>query len=118
MMTIQAVRKDLNEIRYYFARKKRLDDVSELVGNNKVVDMVERYNVAMQNAPIRLYDLYTSLFVENNTQESLSNKWCYSREHITRLTKNAVSIFGGYTLMILRLLEGGDVYGELQNSKL
>lgn len=87
MMTIQAVRKDLNEIRYYFARKKRLDNVSELVGNNKVVDMVERYNVAMQNAPIRLYDLYTSLFVENNTQESLSNKWCYSREYITRLTK-------------------------------
>lgn len=58
MMTIQAVRKDLSEIRYYFARKKRLDDVSELVGNNKVVDMVERYNVAMQNAPIRLYDLF------------------------------------------------------------
>lgn len=52
MMTIQAVRKDLNEIRYYFARKKRLDDVSELVGNNKVVDMVERYNIEMQNAPI------------------------------------------------------------------
>ena len=34
------------------------------------------------------------------------------------LDKNAVSIFGGYTLMILRLLEGGDVYGELQNSEL
>ena len=116
MMTIQAVRKDLNEIRYYFARKKRLDDVSELVGNNKVVDMVERYNVAMQNAPIRLYDLYTSLFVENNTQESLSNK-LFERTY-NALNKNVVSIFGGYTLMILRLLEGGDVYGELQNSEL
>lgn len=34
------------------------------------------------------------------------------------LNKNVVSIFVDYTLMILRLLEGGDVYGELQNSEL
>ena len=34
------------------------------------------------------------------------------------LPKNVVSIFVDYTLMILRLLEGGDVYGELQNSEL
>ena len=109
MMTIQAVRKDLNDIRYYFARKKRLDDVSELVGNNKVVDMVERYNVAMQNAPIRLYDLYTSLFVENNTRKSFKQVVLFKRAYYA-IDKNAVSIFGGYTLMILRLLEGGDVY--------
>lgn len=86
-MTIQSVREDLNEIRYYLARKKQLDDASIVIGNNKVVDMINRYHCAMQSAPVKLYDVYASLYVENNTQESLSNKWCYSREHITRLTK-------------------------------
>lgn len=45
-MTIQAVREDLNEIRYYFARKKQLDDASIVIGNNKVVDMINRYHCA------------------------------------------------------------------------
>ncbi|MGM9817381.1 MAG: hypothetical protein ACI30B_00145 [Paludibacteraceae bacterium] len=86
-MTIQAVREDLNEIRYYFARKKQLDDASIVIGNNKVVDMVNRYHCAMQSAPVKLYDVYASLYVENNTQESLADKWCYSREYIARLNK-------------------------------
>ena len=86
-MTIQAVREDLREIRYYFMCKRRLEDHVELAGNNRVVELVERYNSAMQKAPVRLYDLYASLYLENNTQEGLAEKWCYSKEYIKVLCK-------------------------------
>lgn len=36
-------------------------------------------------APPRLYDLYVSLYLQNNTQESLSDKLGYTFETISRL---------------------------------
>ena len=86
-MTVQTVREDLREIRYYYACKQRLQGHSESAGNNQVVDLVKRYNTAIQNAPVRLYDLYCSLYIDNNTQEGLAEKWCYSVEYIKKLSK-------------------------------
>ena len=46
---------------------------------------VQRYNDAVKRAPIRIYDVYVELYIRNNTQESLADKWRYSTQTIKRL---------------------------------
>ena len=47
MISPEKVRRDLKDIRYYYARKAILDSVKGDVGINKVRSMVDRYNKAM-----------------------------------------------------------------------
>ena len=44
MISPERVRRDLKDIRYYYARKAILDSVKGDVGINKVKSMVDRYN--------------------------------------------------------------------------
>ena len=46
------------------------------------------YNKAMQKAPIKLYDVYISLYINNNTQETLAFDWGVSSEYIKMLNKS------------------------------
>lgn len=92
-MTLSEIREDLRDIRYYYARKELFEKVSGNVGINRIEDKIGRYNEAICLAPPRLYDLYVSLYLENNTQESLSEKLCYSAEYISKLNKQLVRFF-------------------------
>ena len=58
MLTTVQVRNDLKEIRYYYSMKELFDRSSKTVKPLAIVQKVERYNTAMQNAPARLYILY------------------------------------------------------------
>ena len=44
MISLDKIRKDLLNIRYYYARKKVFDSVSGDVGLSKVRSMVDQYN--------------------------------------------------------------------------
>ena len=57
MLTTVQVRNDLKEIRYYYSMKELFDRSSKTVKPLAIVQKVERYNTAMQNAPARLYIL-------------------------------------------------------------
>ena len=46
------------------------------------------YNKAMQKASIKLYDVYISLYINNNTQETLAYDWGVSSEYIKMLNKS------------------------------
>ena len=81
-MTIKEIREDLKDIRYYYSRKSHLDKVAENHAAHVVMEKVRQYDAVMSKAPIRLYDLYSCLYLENNTQASLSDKWGYSPENI------------------------------------
>lgn len=85
MITLQQIREDLKEIRYYMSRKVVFDKSATYIGQNVVEKRMELYNGIICNAAPRLYDLYVSLYLENNTQESLSEKLGYSVVHICRL---------------------------------
>jgi hypothetical protein len=43
------------------------------------------YNQAVKDAPARLYDLYISLYVQNNSQAALAYEWDYTNDYIKRL---------------------------------
>ena len=56
-------------------------EVKSIITLNKV----DKYNKIMETAPAKMYILYVELYVNNNTQSSLADEWCYSREYIQDL---------------------------------
>ena len=93
MVTLQEIRDDLREIRYYMSRKTVFEKSAPCVGKNAIEKRMALYNGIVCNASPRLYDLYVSLYMENNTQESLSEKLGYSVVHIGRLHKQLLTFF-------------------------
>ena len=89
-ITVQKVRDDLKEVRYYYARKELFDEAFAKIGKNKVLSKVERYNQAVASAPPVLYDIYINLYVRNYTQEALSIELNYTPEYIQMLNKRLV----------------------------
>ena len=87
MLTIQKIREDLKEIRYYYSKQKMFDSVSKTVIQSSVLDKVNKYNQAVKDAPARLYDLYISLYVYDNTQEALAYDRDCSCDYIRQLNK-------------------------------
>lgn len=86
-MTLEQVKSDLKEIQYYYAKQKELDGAARTVGTSKIAQKVERYNEAVRNAPVKLYEVYVSLYVHNNTQLTLSFDWDCSLEYVKRLNR-------------------------------
>ena len=56
-----------------------------------ILQKVERYNTAMQNAPAKLYVLYVSLYVENNSQSALAYEWQLTPEYVKELNNKLIS---------------------------
>lgn len=92
-MTATQIREDLKNIRYFYIRKDMFEKTNFSVGKNKIADTIERYNNAICFASPRLYDVYVSLYIENNTQESLSDKLGYSLVYISKLNSQLIKFF-------------------------
>ena len=84
-MYIEQIREDLKDIRFYYSMKETFEKGATKVKATATIKKVEKYNRVMENAPARLYILYVSLYLENNTQTSLADNWCYTREYIKDL---------------------------------
>jgi len=89
----EQIRNDLKDIKYYYARKNFIDKSSEIIGRNEVYEKVEKYNKMICLAPMRMYDLYVSLYKENNTHESLAESICYSVDYVAKLNQQLVKFF-------------------------
>ena len=88
MITLNEIREDLKNIRYYYLRKDMFDEARSFTGRmNEILDKVNMYNDVMQKASPRLYDLYYSLYIRNHTQESLSEELGYTPEYVNKLNK-------------------------------
>lgn len=89
-MTLSEIREDLQEIRYYFTHKAAFDNAVKLIGENSVVEKVERYNKIFQKASARMYDLYLGLYVNGYTQEAYAAEAGYCPQHIQELNKQLI----------------------------
>lgn len=96
MISAVQIRKDLKNIRYYYSRKAVFDKAVDTIGPICMVDLIEKYNKAIQHASPRLFDLYLTLYVENNTQDSTSEKWGYCIEHMSRMNAQLVKFLKEY----------------------
>lgn len=87
MRTLEEIREDLREIRYYYSRKEVFDGNAKSIGVSAVQKKTERYNAIALTAPPQLYDLYVGLYVEGRTQEAYSEELGYSTKHIQKQNK-------------------------------
>ena len=90
MLSATKVREDLKKIRYYYARRQILEAAFAETGTNTVVETVKKYNKAVLDAPPRLYDVYTSLYIRGFTQEALAAELNFSVEYIQMLNVRLV----------------------------
>lgn len=87
MLTIEQIKSDLREIRYYYSKQKEFDGASRWIGKSSVYEKVAKYNEAVCKAPLILYDIYVSLYVNNNTQLAVALDRDCSADYIKRLNK-------------------------------
>lgn len=87
MLTLDKIREDLKEIRYYYSRKELFDEHSGCIAPSAILEKVRKYNDAVKNAEAKLYDVYVCLYVKNYTQEGMGNELGYTLQHINALNK-------------------------------
>ena len=92
-MTLNEIREDLKDIRYYYSRKHLFDSVVSEIGYNSIQLKLQKYNEAVREAPPKLFDLYVCLYIHNNTQESVSVELHYTPEYIQMLNKKLLKFF-------------------------
>lgn len=92
-MTMQQIKNDLKDIQYYYARKNVFDKASTEVGNSTILELINKYHAAICSAPPKLYDIYVSLYVHNNTQETLSVELNYSPDYVHKLNDRLCKFF-------------------------
>lgn len=62
-MTIEEIRQDLKDIRYYYEMMELFKNTAKIIPPIATVQKVEKYNKVVEKAPIKLYILYVSLYV-------------------------------------------------------
>ena len=92
-MTKEEIRKELRDIRFYFSKKQTFDKAAVIIGEHIIVSKMMKYHEIIRSAPPKLYDLYYSLYLDNNTIESLADKYCFSSNYIRNLNKMLVDYF-------------------------
>ena len=103
-MTIEEIKRDLKEIRYYYSRIKDFDKAEKQIGANSFIEKINRYNEAARGAPPRLYDLYNALYLNNFTQEDFAFEIDYTPVHVSRMNKELI-------LFLQKKLKGGESDG-------
>lgn len=93
MKTIIQIRNELKDIRHYYVNKKDIERVTTLIGRPESLNMVESYNRYIKQAPIKIFNLYISLYVNNNSQETVAMDWGCSTGYIKTLNKKLYEFF-------------------------
>lgn len=46
-MTLQEVKSDLKQIRYYYAHEKEFEGATRIIGGSGILEKIEKYNTGM-----------------------------------------------------------------------
>lgn len=78
MITLNTIRKQLEDIRYYNGRRDTFDKAFGSVGKNGILQIVDVYNQAICHASPRLYEIYVALYIECCTYELAAEELGFS----------------------------------------
>ena len=96
-MTIKEIKEELKEVKYYFQRKKVMDESIGNIGVGKDrIRLVNKYNALADKLPASLYDIYYSLYVRSYTQETLGMELGVTANHICKKHSQVVREFKKY----------------------
>ena len=93
MKPIQEIRDELKEIRTYYLFKSKIAKGAEMVGDNAVVQLLDKYNSAIRGARANLYTVYICIYVNGLSHEEAACQLNYSTQHIERLVKQLLVFF-------------------------
>lgn len=93
MITLEQIRDDLRDIRYYYTHKAVFEDNVSCVGANIVKQKVERYNSLIVIASPKLYDLYVGLYVTGYTHGAYALKFGYAMTYIHKINGELMKFF-------------------------
>ncbi len=91
MITVNMIKKDLEDIRYYYSRKDTFESAFDFVGKNDAAEKVDRYNRAICSAPLKLYDIYIAVYVKCCTYETAAEELGFSVNYVYKCNRRIVS---------------------------
>lgn len=92
-MTIEEVKSDLKQIRYYYAHEKEFEGATRIIGGSAILEKIEKYNTMIRSVPSQLYYTYLSLYVRFNSQTMAAEDMDCSVGHVKRLNKELCEFF-------------------------
>ena len=90
MITLEEIKNELKDIRFYYSKKTMFDAAFKETKGNNITDLVDKYNETMKNAPTKLYGIYVCLYVHGGTQESIANEMSYTPFYIYKLNNKLI----------------------------
>ena len=108
MITLQTIKKELENIRYYYARKDMFNKAFDSVGKNEILRTAEKYNQAICGASPKLYEMYVALYIECCTYEAAAESLCYSVNYVYKTNKKIVDFF--FNALNREAAEYGKIY--------
>ena len=93
MFSLEQIREDLRDIRYYYAHKDVFDKNEVNVGVSVVKKKVEKYNAVIVFAPPRFYDLYVGLYVDGYAPAAFAMKSGYATNYLYKVNNELQSFF-------------------------
>lgn len=83
-MTVEAVKSDLKEVKFYYAHKE-IYARALAESKNQILWLVQAYDGWMEKAPAELYALYYSLIVEGKSRDVVTQEWQVSLSYVKSL---------------------------------
>ena len=93
MITRNTVKKELESIRYYYARCEVLEKAFDSVGKNSILEIINKYNATICTAPVKIYELYVALYVQGCTYEKAAEILGYSVNYVYKSNMKIVDFF-------------------------
>ena len=91
-MTIEKIRKDLKNIRTYYADREVLDVAFQLLPH-RVKGLVDFYAKMISEVSLELYKVYYELYVRGLTQEAAAEELNFCTEYIRMKNKELMMYF-------------------------
>ncbi len=89
-MTLEEIRQDLKTVRLYYSDKAGYDAAFQIVPHKRTEETVRLYTDAIGEAPLELYKIYFTLYVDGYTQENAAETLGYCVEYIRQKNKQLI----------------------------
>lgn len=93
MITIETIKQQLENIRYYYGRKETFEKAFNFLGKNSILQTVDTYNQAICHASPRLYEVYIAIYINCCTYELAAETLGFSVSHIYRVNREIIDFF-------------------------
>ena len=92
-VSIAEIKEELRQVRYYYGRREMFDKSFDCYGKGKFLDLVQKYNLMICDAEPRLYEIYVSVYINNNTYECAADEMGYCRGYVATMHKKLIEFF-------------------------